>query len=220
MKRLFLFIPILLYFLPFPTKADAGLPILYLVWPPLLLSLIPVIFVEAWVLKKYLCISYRTTFMLSAAANCVSTLVGIPLVWFILLGIQIFLGENMAWDALDTWPGKFIAGVLQSAWVVPYTKDFYGLIPTAMITVFFIFFWASWFIETLIIRALIQPELKCFPIRKAVFWAQVASYTLLPIFIILSPLLGANVPFLDKIWRIFMEKVISGFMSLLESLTK
>ena len=99
-----------------PAAANAGLPMLAVVLPELLLLLIPTIVIEAQILISWLGLRHGRAFAMSTLANLASTLVGVPLTWMLLRQIEIVtLGDELVpidslWDAV-------VVGVLQAPWV-------------------------------------------------------------------------------------------------------
>jgi hypothetical protein len=66
---------------PYAARADAGVPMLALVWPASWMLFIPIVAIEAWIARKVVGLTVKRCILASTAANAVSTLVGIPLVW-------------------------------------------------------------------------------------------------------------------------------------------
>src|SRR5208337_3232173 len=66
---------------PVPTFADAGLPMIMIVWPAMIVLLVPIIAVEAMVARRKLTVPVEPAILISTAANGASTIVGLPLAW-------------------------------------------------------------------------------------------------------------------------------------------
>jgi len=77
----------------FPTfaSANAGIPLVAFVWPVAWLILLPVILIEAWAARHVLKLSWRQALRMSAYANVISTLIGIPITCAMELGIAALL---------------------------------------------------------------------------------------------------------------------------------
>ncbi len=73
---------------PTPVSADAGVPMLWLVWPAAWMMLVPIIALEAVVARRVLTTGWAESLKVSTVANVVSTLAGIPLTWLALLLIE------------------------------------------------------------------------------------------------------------------------------------
>src|SRR5881628_2086955 len=79
-----------------PAWADAGVPMLVLVWPASWVLLIPIIFVEAEIARSMLVLPYGRAFEVAGLANLASTFLGIPLTWGALVLVEILTGL-IAW---------------------------------------------------------------------------------------------------------------------------
>src|SRR5437016_1743237 len=83
-----------------PILADIGLPMVALYLPPAWLALLPIIFIESGYGARRYNFSFRRAFLAQATANCVSTVIGIPVTWLVILLIQFFTvssGTGPAW---------------------------------------------------------------------------------------------------------------------------
>jgi hypothetical protein len=69
-------------------NANAGLPMLLVIWPLAFAGIIPVIAVEAWVVRRGTGVSWRVSLWEMTKANLVSTLVGLPLTWIALVALE------------------------------------------------------------------------------------------------------------------------------------
>jgi hypothetical protein len=105
--------------------ADVGVPMIFVQWPLMICALIPVIVIEALVIRKQLVLSYGRAFAGAAKANLVSTIVGVPLAWAIMLAVEfatlypaILAAEKWHWR-LDESPVFYIFYVLGMAWTGP-----------------------------------------------------------------------------------------------------
>jgi hypothetical protein len=68
--------------------ADAGIPMIALTFPLMLILLIPVIVTEGFLCKKWLGLSTWEAMKSNAVSNLASTIVGVPLAWAIMLGVE------------------------------------------------------------------------------------------------------------------------------------
>jgi hypothetical protein len=112
--------------------ADAGVPMLFVAFPFAFYLLIPVIALETWVARTVREISFQRRFLGVVAANAFSTIVGWPLAWLVLVLLQIFVipGGGGGYG-LDTPLHKVASVTLQAAWLIPYERDLYWMVPTA-----------------------------------------------------------------------------------------
>jgi hypothetical protein len=63
--------------MPHALLADAGVPMIFVQWPLMTCALLPVIAIEALVVRKRLSLSYGRAFGGAAKANVASTLAGV-----------------------------------------------------------------------------------------------------------------------------------------------
>jgi hypothetical protein len=102
----------LLLAMPSVGRADAGLPMIALLWPASWVLLLPIILVEAHVAKRVLALQRGTALRMSAKANLVSTLAGIPLTWLVLFLLEVLaLSSGIAGDG-RTRPSPLVASLL------------------------------------------------------------------------------------------------------------
>jgi len=160
-----------------PVYANAGVPMLVLLWPVFVVSLIPVVFLESYVVQRMLAIRFRKAIGPIAVANLVSTLVGIPMTWGVALAIQIASGSDGFVD-LSTTASKASAFVRQFAWLPPYDKDLAWMIPAASVLLLLLFFATSCLIEIALVSGVLR-KVAGKPARFAVLVANVVSYLLL-----------------------------------------
>ena len=109
-------------------SANAGVPIIFLAMPTLGLSILPIIIIEAMFLSKKLELTTSSAFKTTTISNPVSTIVGIPLTWLLLVLIQMLAGGGGAFG-LDTTLGKVLSVTLQAAWLIPYETDLHCTAP-------------------------------------------------------------------------------------------
>jgi hypothetical protein len=163
---------------PAPARADAGIPMIVLTFPPMLMSLVPVILLEAALLSRILKLGFKASLPPAVVANAVSTVIGFPLSWFLMLALELLTtGGGTAWG-IASIPGKVVAVTLQAAWLIPYEKELWWMIPAAaafgLVPAYFI----SVFIEAAIVRRYFRQETRA-KLRAAVVRANLASYALL-----------------------------------------
>jgi hypothetical protein len=82
--------------------ADIGVPMIFVQWPLMLFALVPVIAIEALVVCKGLTLPYGRAFAGSAKANVVSTLVGVPVAWGLMLILELATALPLA-VAAEKW---------------------------------------------------------------------------------------------------------------------
>lgn len=156
-------------------------------WPVFWVALIPIILIEYLKMKKIFPLMQGLLWKISFA-NIVSTVVGIPLAWGIMVLIEFIVpGGTGTFPKLDII-FRYILGVsLQSAWLMPYLGDFYWMIPTAFLFLLIPFFIMSYWIEYGVIYQIIK---KCSidkqKVKEAVWKANINSYLFLAFLAALS----------------------------------
>ena len=85
----------------------------------------------------------------------------------------------------ETLPERVYAMIVQSPWLLPDHYNLIWMIPTAAVIMLFPLFIVSYLIERIVVskRLMISDRSK---IRSGVYWGNVASYTCLALFWILS----------------------------------
>jgi hypothetical protein len=131
-----------------PVRADIGVPMLLVVWPASWFSLLLIIPLEALLAQRVLQMDFKRSLKLSAIANLVSSLVGIPVTWIGLVIIQMCFGGGRAFG-IDTPLQKIYAVTAQSPWLIPYQDDLSWMVPAAAISLCVPFFLMSIGVEYL-----------------------------------------------------------------------
>ena len=158
-------------------SANAGVPMIFLVMPAFGLSLVPIVLIEAAYLSKQLNLGFRKAIKTTNISNLVSTLVGIPLTWLLLVIIQMLAGGGGGFG-LDTTLGRVLSVTLQAPWLIPYESDLHWMIPTAGLVLLVPFFFVSWWSEYLVSRRVLK-ELQQQSVKVAVRNANIVTYALL-----------------------------------------
>jgi hypothetical protein len=174
---------------PTAAFANAGVPMLAIVYPGMGILLIPVIVLEVLVLRRRLGASLKRTTIMVTVSNLVSTVIGVPLTWGALVGVQALTGGGgPAGPPFETLAGKVLAVTWQAPWMMPYDSDMYWMIPVASLVLLVPFFFASWLIEYRLSRPFMRDTEK--PVlRRAVLVANVVSYALL----VVAALIGLGI---------------------------
>lgn len=177
---------LLLLFSARPVYADAGLPTIVAIWPWSMILLLPVLIVEMVAALHILRRPLKLCLCLSATANTVSTLVGIPFVWSAFFVLEIATGWG--WAGTDTGVlSEVLAITLQSPWLVPsITGDPQSwMLPAAVAFLCIPFFFASVLIEYVTARVILGSN----DVRAMKRWswlANVLSYGAIFIFLIVQ----------------------------------
>jgi hypothetical protein len=160
---------------------DIGLPMIFVAIPVMAVALVPIVCLEAIVLRYYIGITYKQATKASALTNIASTLLGIPMSWLLLVLIQTITGGDRAYG-LKTPLTKFLAVTWQAPWLIPYESDLYWMIPAAGLFLLIPFFFVSWYVEYLVARRILK-DLDPISTRRGVRNANIASYGLLALYL-------------------------------------
>lgn len=132
--------------------ADVGIPLIGLVVVLGWRVFVPVVILETAIARVLLRWRLRDAFRWVVLANGVSTLVGIPLAWFVSYFLSMPAGGG-------SWGDGTVVGVLRSpAWLGPgYLNDIGWAVPLALIVLLVPCFFVSWWIEFAVLRRVV-PE--------------------------------------------------------------
>jgi len=157
--------------------------------PGMLLTLLPVILIESYVLRG----AFGGTpeaFGTVAAANLFSTLIGVPLAWFAMLMFQFAVvfgllatGSVVAWDRLlpQAGPkGELLMLLIAPAWLGDFEKSAYRLVPAATLVLLLPYCYASYRSELWLMNKVLRTRGAVVPsIRQLVLRANLLSYAAL-----------------------------------------
>jgi hypothetical protein len=200
----------LLILLPEPALADAGLPMLVITWPMMLLALAPVIVIEALVFHRR-GFPFKASLISNAAANLVSTLVGIPLTWALLVFVEMAAVPLLV-PVVDSQAGKLGPAVVQSLlvalyspWLAPFDDStLRWAMPVAILILLAPFFWVSYRVERRVIR-MIKPDWPAGLTNSASFAANVYSYSPLALY----PIYLLTLSSADQVNAIFFRPIMA-----------
>ena len=125
---------------------DMGLPMIVPSMFLMVLALVPIIFVEGYVIAARLRLDLLKILNWVALANLASTFIGIPVTWFILALLQLVTGSGNFFK-IDTFWGKLVAVTWQAPWALPHGPGYDWIVSVAMISLLIPFCFASWFLE-------------------------------------------------------------------------
>jgi hypothetical protein len=193
-----------IFLLPCVARADAGIPMLPVAYPVVLLLLLPVIAIEAIYLRRKLQTKWWPTIRGVSIVNAVTLLIGYPLAWGISFSIELmmmFSMEGLEKAGVGHWlrPAVGWLGLLVPAWIGPTERMWPVLV--AFVILLLPSFLVSGFIETHMIDryALLGQEsnqtggpLQLMAssrdtseiekrVKHAVWWANVCSYVFLAV---------------------------------------
>lgn len=169
---------------PTPILANVGLPMIFIHWPLMLCALIPVIVLEALLIRRWLPLSLRDAFLGISKANAFSTIVGVPLAWLAMLVLEfaVMLPFGLAaekWKWEPEGPVWQVLGFLFSvAWLGPAEAYLHWMVPAAVALLLLPCFYLSLVLER---RSCIRTWAGADPerVRRGVFAVNLASYALL-----------------------------------------
>jgi hypothetical protein len=183
MKRYFFTVLILILAGTSSCYANAGLPMLAIMWPLLFLAFIPIVLIESYVLRRYLRrVEWRESLKVCTYSNLFSTLIGIPLTWAVLVVVEIFLMFLSDSVPLSDVP-LIVIFIVESPWLVPKVSDW--SIPLAGMLLLIPFYFASIWSEHLIVRRLMGQSHNDHELKKAVYAGNQASYGFLLVILLL-----------------------------------
>lgn len=180
-------LPLAFLLAPCLAHANAGVPMLALAWPAQWLALVPIVLLECEISRRQLQLPFRRMLWPITKANLVSTLVGVPVAWLVMLTplMVVGFGFSLVPDGVDIPRSvELLLFPLTAAWVAgssPWEVYFAFVILTVPFCV------VSIFLEEGVLRKLL-PEQGRSSIRAVTVRANVWSYVLLSICAIAFPL--------------------------------
>ncbi len=173
-------------FTPVVLFADAGIPMIFLTFPLMLMLLIPVVIVEGLLCRKWLNLATWEAMKSNLVSNLASTIIGVPLAWAVMLGVEfIMFGIIDTNNAISNWRSpiaQVISLLLASAWIGPPDQNNAWVIPAATLVLLVPFFLASYAIEYRVMKFMVGmpqggPPTLAYPrVRTAVRNANLITY--------------------------------------------
>jgi hypothetical protein len=169
---------LLVLLLPESAWANAGYPMILAIWPTAFALLLPIVLIEALVARRVFNGTFLQGLKLSAAANLASTVLGIPLTWYLLALVE---HQLLSWFPRSTSENpSLLAVTIGSPWLMPMDldRDLPWMVPAAGISLCVPFFFVSVVSEGLAARWILEWSQP----RTAWRWAWIAnslSYLLL-----------------------------------------
>lgn len=147
-------------FIPTLLLADAGLPMIVLTLPGMLALLVPVVWIEASLCRKWLGLTTRAAVKSNLVANLASTLLGVPAAWFLTFLFEFLIGGTIsAIPSFERWNSplaRVIEVIFGSAWLSPDEQNFYWMIPVATIALLIPTFLISIWIEARVMCRMLE----------------------------------------------------------------
>lgn len=137
---------------PVLALANAGLPMLAVVWPLSIPALIPVVAVESYVLGRLSGMGIRPLLGGVFRANLLSTVVGLPLGWGALVALEFLLAQGTVSSGVSSsYPPREFAEVLRimlmAPWLGPISQGAEWYVPVATMTLLVPFCIVSYWVE-------------------------------------------------------------------------
>ena len=136
---------------------NMGVPMIMPTMFFMVLALIPIVLIESWYVSRALGIRFSGTVSRMGMANVVSTLVGLPFTWLLLFIVQIITGGLSSYG-VNGVAGKILAVTLQAPWLLPFEPEEFWMFHSAALFLLIPFFFATWFIEYVIVRNKLSAE--------------------------------------------------------------
>jgi hypothetical protein len=192
-----------------PVLANIGLPMVAVYLPAAWLALVPIIFIESAYGRWRYKLPFGRALTAESVANCLSTLIGIPVTWLVLV-----LTEFVALE----WGGRVIpksllpilTPVLGAAWLAPTADEGRWIIAGAVAVLTVLFYLMSVASEGFVVRRFFRESPNS-TIRTWMLQANAITYGLLLLLIMAGLLLPkASVPvtrFLQPVSDVFVDSV-------------
>src|SRR5438477_1307497 len=141
-----------------PLLADMGIPMIFGQWLLMTVALLPVIAIETFVVRRSIELPTRRALGGVAAANALSTLIGVPIAWIAALGIEFSLlfpldSAAIHWHWQQDSPFFYIINlVLGAAWLGPLDEKSGWMALVAAAVLLIPCFFASVLIERSVCR--------------------------------------------------------------------
>jgi hypothetical protein len=165
-----------------PFLADIGIPMIFVQWPLMLYVLLPVIVIETEVVRRQLSLTYGNAVAGAAKANVISTLIGVPSAWAIMLAVEFatlyplsLAAEKWHWNLHS--PFLYILNVLAIAWTNPPGTSLWPVALAATLLLIPTFFVSVWLERRVYRRSYRHSDAAI--VDRSVWFANLASYGLL-----------------------------------------
>jgi len=168
---------------PNVAHADAGIPMLPVAYPVIVVFLLPVIAIEAVYIRMRLRTDWGATIRATAKANLVTMLLGFPLAWLVFLFLEIVLYAALLFSGIENhihWTlGRsvtdFLVVLTSAAWMGPVEEKW--AVPVAFVVLLIPSFVFSGYLESrLVSKSGLGYQRLC---RRAVWEANTLSYIFL-----------------------------------------
>ncbi len=180
---------------------DMGLPMIFPSVMLMAVALVPVVFIEAYVVACALRMNITKVIAPVTIANLVSTFLGVPVTWFVLALLQFGSVILLGTVAKGIPSTNLFSLTLGAPWVYPGHDNEKLIILGAMLFLLIPYGLASWAIECLVVKAMLEKKHdfddSSKKIKAAMGKANLISYLLLAVFVVLFwgiTIFGSNSP--------------------------
>lgn len=119
-----------------PANADAGVPVLAVVWPWFWLLMIPIVLVEARIAERECALGRKRAFIAALSANLVTAVAGVPVASIAMIGL------SLAWEYtcgalvnLGDVGNRVLLAILSAPWLPPHVRDWQIYIAAAVLLI-------------------------------------------------------------------------------------
>jgi len=133
---------------PVAAHADAGIPMLPVTYPLILLYLVPVIAIETVYIRQHMHSRWLNTIAATAGANTLTMLLGYPMIWILLTALEFHSTE-----LLNQTHSAALVTALTAAWPTPAYGDPWA-VPIAFLLLLVPAFLLSAFVEGILLSRL------------------------------------------------------------------
>jgi hypothetical protein len=140
-----------------PFLANLGIPMLAVQMPLLLGALPAVIFIESYLLRHWYRMDGFRAVKLATVANLLSTVLGFPIMWFLLFMMQGLSSNFLPSPKTEPWQSIFSV-TAQSAWLENARYREYWMVPTACLVLLVPSFFMTVFVESFVYRRALATE--------------------------------------------------------------
>lgn len=138
---------------PVALLADAGVPMIFITLPQMIVLLLPIIAAETVVVVRRTSLPKKRTLWATAVANLASTIVGVPLTWGVLLLCELGFFSALAHTSKfgnNSWNSPIdqaVVTILSAPWLAPVGDTGSWAVPLATLVLLVPFFFVSVWIE-------------------------------------------------------------------------
>lgn len=158
-----------------PLLANLGVPMLFVQMPLLMGALPAVIFIESYLIRHWYELPWGQAVRMTAIANVLSTVLGFPLMWFVLTLAQGSLDNFLRPHGTGPWSTVFSVTV-NAAWLDPGPNQAYWMVPTACLVLLVPAFFMTVLVEWPVYRRTLARHAAKMPPKRAIWRMHFFSY--------------------------------------------